>query len=419
MRYLFALLLCTQFAVAQKKILQFQNAAYEENIRTVRLGAPGIPMNNNQPASVASIFQQNLVLTFDDIQESKNSYYARLIHCTADWRKSTLNDLDFLAIYNEFNVTDFDYSSNTHLPYIHYRFALPQVKLPGNYLLVVYRDSDRTDIVLTMRFMIYQHRVNIITDNRNTGSLALSSSNQQINFLINYKDIEVFNPMENFQVVIRQNQRWDNARFDVKPSFMRDDIRQLEYRFFDQSNHWMAGNEYRFVDFRSLNSPGQNTGRLDKMVQPHELSVRQDIPRKDQAYAQYRDLNGGYLIENLDFRGDPSGSSQYLFVDFSLRSELLADATVYVCGQFNHWARTEENKMTYDKKTSTYKASLVLKQGWYDYEYVVDSPTLPTTYFEGSHFETENLYEILVYYRSLKPMTDLLVGYYPIPINPR
>jgi hypothetical protein len=38
---------------------------------------------------------------------------------------------------------------------------------------------------------------------------------------------------------------------------------------------------------------------------------------------------------------------------------------------------------------------------------------------EGSHFETENLYEVLIYNRPFKPNADILVGYYPIPVNPR
>jgi hypothetical protein len=253
------------------------------------------------------------------------------------------------------------------------------------------------------------------------GSLSLTSTNQQLNFIVNYKDIEeVFNPMDNFQVTIRQNQRWDNARFDVKPSFIRDDINKLEYRYFDPSKQWLAGNEFRFVDFRSLNSPGQNTARINRTVQPYELSVQQDKTRDGLAYAQYRDMNGAYVIENYDFRNSPAQvSSQYLFVDFSLKSAELPDAQVYVCGHFNNWARTDENRMKYDRQSGTYKASLVLKQGWYDYQYCVDSPTLPMTYFEGSHFQTENFYEVLVYYKSLKPMTDLLVGYYQIPMNPR
>ena len=76
--------------------------------------------------------------------------------------------------------------------------------------------------------------------------------------------------------------------------------------------------------------------------------------------------------------------------------------------------------MVYNRSNSSYEAtSVILKQGWYDYQYFVESKTLPTYYFEGSHFQTENYYDVLVYHRSLQPMADLLVGYFGIPINPR
>ena len=38
---------------------------------------------------------------------------------------------------------------------------------------------------------------------------------------------------------------------------------------------------------------------------------------------------------------------------------------------------------------------------------------------EGNHFETENMYEVLVYYRPFQPNADLLIGYFVIPVNQR
>ncbi|HNC30821.1 MAG TPA: DUF5103 domain-containing protein, partial [Cyclobacteriaceae bacterium] len=66
-----------------------------------------------------------------------------------------------------------------------------------------------------------------------------------------------------------------------------------------------------------------------------------------------------------------------------------------------------------------YTATVLLRQGYYDYQYVVKSATVPYDYFEGNHFETENDYEILVYYRSFQPQADLLVGYIQLTQNPR
>jgi hypothetical protein len=92
---------------------------------------------------------------------------------------------------------------------------------------------------------------------------------------------------------------------------------------------------------------------------------------------------------------------------------------VFICGGFNGWEKNDENRMDYFTSKLAYEATLLLKQGLYNYQYLVDSPSLDANYFEGNHFETENVYEILIYNRPFRPNADLLVGYFVIPVNPR
>jgi hypothetical protein len=202
------------------------------------------------------------------------------------------------------------------------------------------------------------------------------------------------------------------------PSILREDIKQLEYRFFDMDNTFSAGNEFRFVDFRSLNSPGINTARIDKNQKPYVIQVAKDAPRNNQAYTQFPDRNGGFIIENLDNRQDPWISCNYVQVDFTLQTARL-DEDVYVIGGFNNWMQSEENKMSFNN--GLYTSRQLLKQGFYDYQYWV-SPggrSKNGNSVEGNYFQTENLYEVLVYYRPFQPNADLLVGYFLIPVNPR
>jgi len=419
MKVLFVLLFsCVLIPISAQKKLIFNDQAYEEQIKTIMLYPESNTTRANLLPSVAPLQQQNLLLEFDDIQDSKENYYAKLIHCNYDWTQSTLRDLDFMPTYNEVTINDYQYSSGLFLPYIHYRYKIPSVKIPGNYLLIVYRNGDKTDLILSKRMMVYDGRMGLAQDNQMAGAGTLSSTNQQLNFIISYEDIEILNPMESVHVVIRQNQRWDNARMDVKPSFLRDDISQLEYRFFDQDKQFNAGNEYRFADFRSLNYPGQNTGKLDRSIKPFELFIQPDKSRESMAYAQYRDLNGGYAIENLDY-DEPNITGNYILVNFQLNCAKPVDGTVYIIGALNNWQRNDENKMTYNAAAGAYQGRMILKQGWYNYQYWVDSRSLPGNYFEGSHFETENYYDVLVYYRPFQPNADLLVGYFGIPVNPR
>jgi len=56
----------------------------------------------------------------------------------------------------------------------------------------------------------------------------------------------------------------------------------------------------------------------------------------------------------------------------------------------------------------------LLKQGLYDYEYAWfnnDTKKLETLPFEGAFFQTENSYQIFVYYRRPGARWETLVGY--------
>lgn len=401
--------------LAQKRLV-LQDMTYEPQIRTVQC-YPNQPTEaNNLLPSVARLESQNLLLEFDDLQEQKSNYYLKLIHCNFDWTKSTLMDLDFLYDYNEFTINDYSYSINTHIPYLHYRMPIPPVKIPGNYVIIVYRDGNRQDLVLSKRIMIYDGRISLGADNQLAGLGNIKSTNQAMNFIVSYARTELINPMSSVHLTIRQNQRWDNAMEDVKPSFIREDVSQIEFRTYDMDKSFQAGNEFRFVDFRSLNYPGQNTLKLDKTRKPYELYVNPDGSRQGQSYAQYPDMNGGFAIDNTDYRQEPWISAQYLMVNFSLFSpDLKGD--VYVMGAFNGWARNEENKMVY--QAGSYSKRILLKQGFYNYQYWVEQPGDNPNQVEGNHFQTENVYEVLVYYRPFQPNADLLIGYFVIPVNPR
>lgn len=416
---LLAILLFSFLPSVGQKQLMYSDKVYEPQIKTVLLYAGFLHSENQKfhPAAT-SLQSQNLILAFDDLQKEINNYQVRLIHCNADWTKSSLMNLDFLEEYNEFMINDYEYTTNTFVPYVHYAFQVPPVKQPGNYVLVVYRNYDQNDIVLSRRFFVFDNRINIRPAGTASPGGSLYGSNQQINFVVSYQNIEIVNPQGSIRVVIRQNDRWDNAQMNVLPSFVREDIRQLEYRFFENDKFFNAGNEFRFVDFRSVAAPGINTLRIDHQAIPNHLYVQPDKSRANQLYSHYVDINGNYTIDNLDWRSDQQ-SSTYVNVTFTLQSPKIGSDNVYLIGAFNNWDRNNENMMRHNSNASAYEITLLLKQGWYNYQYLLESLKQDNNYFEGNHFQTENVYEILVYYRPFQPNTDLLIGYQVLPVNPR
>ena len=69
--------------------------------------------------------------------------------------------------------------------------------------------------------------------------------------------------------------------------------------------------------------------------------------------------------------------------------------------------------MKFDKSKQAYQTSLLLKQGYYSYQYLcLESGTKALVgCTEGSFWQTENEYTILVYYKPLGSRYTRLVGY--------
>ncbi|WP_192351180.1 type IX secretion system plug protein domain-containing protein [Algoriphagus sp. Y33] len=413
-------LLCGSAAL-QLVAQQLEDKIYKDHVQSVRLFPEGTTFDASIDAPVVPLRSGNpLMLLFDDLAFDPELYTAKLIHCDADWKKSQLKDNDFLPTFNEFNVQQYEYSVNTRIPYIHYRFELPDVTKSGNYIVKVYRQRDESDVILTKRFMVYEEIFKVGAEIVPPSQTADRRNSQQINLNVNYSAGEVINPQEQLKILVRQNQRWDNAKFLAKPTFMNESSKILRYESFDGGNTFDAGNEFRFFDLRFIRANGVNIANM--RVEPDVVFADGTIdkPRPETAYSQYLDLNGQYLVETKDRPGgDPEVESEYILMTFRLAIEQSPEP-VYLIGALTNWGKAEEAMMEWDPKLGVYTTSLLVKQGWYDYQYayLVDGEFVSQS-FEGSYFETENEYEVLVYFRDLGSRYDQLVGYIYLHPNRR
>ena len=65
--------------------------------------------------------------------------------------------------------------------------------------------------------------------------------------------------------------------------------------------------------------------------------------------------------------------------------------------------------MTYNEEAECYEASVLLKQGYYDYQYITaDGATHKTM---NDFWQTENEYQTFIYYRETGGRYDRIVGY--------
>jgi hypothetical protein len=406
-----ALFLVVSSGSAAAKELIYDDYIYDESIKTVLLFPSGHAKPGNLvPAAVALREQNPLILKFDEINTDQADYFtAKIIHCNASWKPSGLSDMQFLNEYNEFNINEFEFSLATKVPYVHYTMVLPQVRLPGNYVIAVYREYDEEDIILTKRYIVYENIVSISSDIALSSGVAQRMQNHQVEFSIDYSNFYISNPLLDLQVVIKQNRRWDNAIVGLKPTLVREDIGQLVYRHINFENNFRAGNEYRFFDLQSLRYGGQNIERIVPTEVSYDAFLFIDQPRSNLPYTRNDDLNGGFVINSRE-TADVHLEADYAQTHFFLKSGDRHDFDIYIAGALTNWNFNASNRLLYIENSGLYKATLMLKEGLYDYMYY--APESEEPYFaEGSYAETRNIYEIIVYHRDPSLGTDVIIGY--------
>ena len=407
------------------KRLKMENLSYEPGIRTVQL----YPKFSQDPAGEATLHapavvpltEQGMLLEFDElVSQSHPPFHARLMHCNADWSISTLNDIEFLETFNDFLITQSEYSASTKIPYIHYRFDVPQVKISGNYVVMVHREGNIKDILLTQRFVVFENLVEIEAVIRPSSGVQERRTHQQLDFSVSYKNYNLYNPRDAVKITLRQNENWLSTLNKLSPYDIKEDLRVLEYNFFNLENNFPAGNEYRYFDIRSLKFLGQNVARADVM-QPNRNTVvlNTDQPSAGKSYSLVRDQNGSFVIDNYE-RGNGAIQADYANVRFFLKTPEVPDAKVFILGALTNWQTNPENLMQYDTQKQGYAGELLLKQGYYNFKYALqkDGKT-DENFFEGNYFETENRYEVFVYYRPVGVRNDLVIGYRTLFANPR
>lgn len=411
--FVFAIVLCNNLQ-AQEGNFYYENAVYKEEIKTVQMYRDGFELSN----PVWEMGEETpLVFKFDNLAGEVKDYYYTVIHCDADWNESFIQQSDYIDGFPENPLDDFARSFNTTFNYINYRLYLPnenlQFKLSGNYALVVYENGNKENIVLSKRFYVVEPMVDVEGTVRRATLDAFKGENHEVDFTLFHENLPIENPQQEVKVVLMQNNRWDNAIRDLKPLFIRD--RALIYDY-NRENVFAAGNEFRYFDNRSNRVNGENVLATDFHRPYFHKTLMPDEVRANKRFFEYEEMNGKYVVESLDPEvEDFDTECDYTFVHFSLPLEaILLGGTVNVFGALNYWNANKTNEMTWNFDTSAYELTLLLKQGYYNYMYVYvpqGSAVADHKNLEGSFWQTENDYQIFVYYREMAGRYDRLVGY--------
>lgn len=385
---------------------------YKESIKSVLLYRAGWELS--YPIIELNSSEQ-ITLSFDDLSDDIKNYSYTLIHCDENWYPSVIQEEEYMEGFNSNQIYDYALSSNTDVGYVHYTLNIPnedvRLRLSGNYIIKIFEDYSVENIIMTKRFAVTESAVSVDAEVIRPITPPYMDTGHEIIFSVLYGQLNIIDPFSELLVRVCQNNRWDLTLNNIKPLIVRDGI--IEYSDHAQ-NILPGGNEYRQFDMKSLKYQSEFVKNIDYISPYYHVELVPDKPRQKNDYFFNEDLNGRFFID-IQGSGKKNTDADYVYVHFTLLQDSpLTDGHIYVFGALTNWSIGNTSMMEYNSDRAAYDLTLLLKQGFYNYEYVFVSDrtkVIDPFNFEGSHFEAENDYVIYIYYRPANSRYDRLVGY--------
>lgn len=388
----------------------FPDYIYKSNIRFPLVYKVGSDQSNNV---IDFNSTQQLYFGFDDLDFDVKNYSYQVIHCNPDWTKSDLLHMQYMNGFESYPILDWRFSQNCTQPYTHYYFTFPNeqmsTSISGNFIMKVFETDNPEEIVYTRRFMVVENILKINAKVRFASDVNLRNTHQEIYMTLNKENIMIQNAFTDLVVNITQNNRWDNAKINVGPQFIGTNT--ITYNHIDGKMSFEAGNQYRFIDLKTLMLVMEPI--MDRKIEngTYHLRVRDIISRSVQTYQALPDINGRFTFYNQDAFTNTI-DADYAWVYFSIpATSWLLNKEVFLIGGFSFGQLLDQYKLRFDVDQQKYFIKIPLKQGYYNYLFVVkDKNGESIQPLEGSFAETENDYQIYVYVKQPSDITHKLVG---------
>lgn len=351
---------------------------------------------------------------FDDLFGNEANYYYSLQHCNYDWTPSTLLSVnDYIDGFDNQRIQNYANSLNTLQIYSRYSLAFPnkftRILMSGNYILKILNE-DR-EVVFSRRFIVYEELVSVPLQVKRARDMNDVQEKHNMDFAIKTNAFVFQNPLQTVKVMLTQNGRFDNAIYNIKPQYTIGN--DLIYRYDKETQFW-AGNEYLYFDNKDIRNAVNNVLRITA-GEVYNTILYTNEARGSVPYTYWPDVNGNFEVRNQNLSvTNPWLESDYTWVFFSLSAPSYFDKKdIYINGMFNNYAKTDEYKMEFNPKTNVWEKAVMVKQGFTNFQYVVADKggrVDGKSNIDGNFYQTENDYNIFVYYRGYNERYDRIIG---------
>lgn len=362
-----------------------------------------------------------LRLSFDVLGEQTKEYSYTFIHCNSDWTRSDLDKSEYIDGYFEDQISEYQSSFNTTVNYIHYSLQLPndymRPTVSGNYVLQVYENTNPENIIFQKRFMVVERKTDIKALSRNMNQGAYFYNDQELEIVVKYFEDQFYDISQNLKVQVLKNKNWSGYLELTRPDIIKDN----EFTFNDFTKlKFKGGNEFHHFNTKDIHHYLENIVNISFVDSRYHFQLLENTDRTFQDYIYVPDINGQYKI---DVSGSDYSATEadYSYVYFTLKMNVPVQlGDIYVWGGLTNYNFSNDNKMHYNFEQKAYECRLLLKQGYYNYQYVLMEKGKPNfEYIEGNHAITENSYTILVYYHDFRKNYDRLIGQNEITTQPK
>ena len=402
------LLVCLNFLIINPIFSQIEKELNPpEYIKTISFTTNNENYSTNLPIIKLG---EKFALDFDVLNNQEEDYYYTIDQLNFDWSKSQLIKSEYLRGFDNIKIQNYKTSFNTYQTYSHYKLKIPnqdvRITKSGNYILKIY--DEYGNIVFSRKFIVYESITTVPTQIKRLRNLKYIHTKQSVSFQVNPVTIQLNNPKNTVKTLIIQNNNLSTSIGNLKAQYTIGS--KLIFNYDEESSFW-SGNEYLFFENKEVRSSNLNI-RTFNLFDIYHNYLFTDYPRFNNSYTYNPDINGGFLTTALN-ADDIDIEADYVNIHFSLKNSTgKPGESIYIVGAFNNYSIQPKYKMTYNRSSDSYQLMLKLKQGFYNYKYVLvnEYDEINQGGVSGNYDETENDYKVLIYYRGYGYRYDRIIG---------